>query len=131
MVFTPQVDRTLVSKRKALEHEDKDSAAECRVECPGQAPKELIAGAEDNELFLLEMLRGDALAARLEKVKDLAAAGNSLTVEQLLDKPEDQRGFAELAVGEEGRDVEKVPDFDELGGVNWCRCLARVNGEPY
>jgi hypothetical protein len=94
MVFSPEIDRTFVSQREALKHEDKNSTAECRVKGPGQAPKELIAGAEDDELLLLEMLGGDALATGLEEVKHLSAAGYGLAIEQLLDEPEQQGGVA-------------------------------------
>ena len=94
VVLAPQVHRALVPQRKALEHEDEDPAAEGRVEGSGQAAEELVAGAQDDQLLLLEVLRRDALATRLEKVKDLAAAGDGLAVEQLLDEPEQERGVA-------------------------------------
>jgi hypothetical protein len=72
------------------------------------------------------VLGGDAFATRLEKVKDLAASGNRLAVQQLLDEPEQQSGVAELAIREQGEDVEEVPDLDEGGGLDRRRCLAGI-----
>lgn len=121
MVFSAEVDGALVSKREALEHEDEDPTTECRVERSGEAPKQLIAGAKNNQLLLFKVLRCDTLAARLEKVENLFTSGNDLAVEELLDEPEEQGGVALLAVREDGKDVEKVPNLGEVWRV-------KVNG---
>jgi len=52
-------------------------------------------------MFLLKVLRRDPLASRLEKVKNLSAACNGLTVEQLFDNPEWQGRVTSLVVRED------------------------------
>jgi hypothetical protein len=70
-----------------------------------------------------EVPRDNPLASRFEKVKDFAASGYGLAVEELFDEPAEERRVALLGIGEDREYVEKVPNSDKVGRFNRRRCL--------